>query len=133
MAERLDMEYLTLWRKLSGKRSMDVSLLKRIAEILGTSVAYLLGETDDPSLHLSKKSVSAKKSKLSSSSSKIKKTHKKISNTTIELENMFKDILYEYPDLAAGFKDTQKQWSKMSQNRKNRIVKGLIEVFIPKS
>ena len=47
MAERLGMEYLTFWRKLRGKRGVDVALLVKIAEVLGTSAAYLLGETDD--------------------------------------------------------------------------------------
>ena len=50
MANRLDMEYLTFWRKLKGKRGIDVVLLMKIATVLGTSAAYLLGETDNPSL-----------------------------------------------------------------------------------
>ena len=49
MAERLGMEYLTFWRKLKGKRGIDVELLMQIASVLGTSVAYLLGETNNPS------------------------------------------------------------------------------------
>lgn len=52
MAERLEMEYLTFWRKLNGKRSVDANLLKRIAAVLGTSVAYLMGETDNPVIGL---------------------------------------------------------------------------------
>lgn len=48
MAERLNVDYSTFWRKLNGKRNVDVSLLMRIAEILGTSAGYLLGETDNP-------------------------------------------------------------------------------------
>ena len=48
MAERLKMEYLTLWRKLNGKRGIDVVLLMDIAKVLGTPVAYLIGETDNP-------------------------------------------------------------------------------------
>ena len=43
MAERLGMEYLTFWRKLKGKRVM------KIAQVLGTTASYLLGETDNPS------------------------------------------------------------------------------------
>lgn len=50
MAERLDMEYLTFWRKLNGKRGIDVVLLMKIAKVLGTSASYLLGETDSPML-----------------------------------------------------------------------------------
>lgn len=48
MAERLGMEYLTFWRKLNGKRGIDVVLLMKIADVLGTSTAYLLGETNNP-------------------------------------------------------------------------------------
>ena len=48
MAERLNMEYLTFWRKLNGKRGIDVIFLMNIAQVLGTTVAYLLGETDEP-------------------------------------------------------------------------------------
>ena len=47
MAERLGMEYLTFWRKLNGKRGIDVTLLMKIAKVLGTSASYLLGETDN--------------------------------------------------------------------------------------
>lgn len=50
MAERLGMEYLTFWRKLKGKRGIDVVLLMQIASVLGTSAGYLLGETDNPTL-----------------------------------------------------------------------------------
>ena len=53
MAERLKMEYLTLWRKLNGKRGIDVVLLMDIAKVLGTSVSYLIGETDNPSVNIS--------------------------------------------------------------------------------
>ena len=53
MANQLGMEYLTFWRKLNGKRSVDVTLLGKVAEILGTSVAYLMGETDNPVLGVS--------------------------------------------------------------------------------
>ena len=48
MATRLNVDYSTFWRKLNGKRNVDISVLMQIAEILGTSVAYLIGETDKP-------------------------------------------------------------------------------------
>lgn len=46
MAKRLNVDYSTFWRKLNGQRNVDMVLLKKIAEILGTSTAYLTGETD---------------------------------------------------------------------------------------
>ena len=48
MARRLNVDYSTFWRKLNGQRNVDMVLLKQIAEILGTSTAYLTGETDTP-------------------------------------------------------------------------------------
>lgn len=49
-AERLGIDYITLWRKLKGERKLDADFLKKLAQQLDTSVAYLLGETDEPSL-----------------------------------------------------------------------------------
>lgn len=48
MASRLNVDYSTFWRKLNGKRNVDISVLMQIAGILGTSVAYLIGETSNP-------------------------------------------------------------------------------------
>ncbi len=48
MAQRLNVDYSTFWRKLNGQRNVDMILLKQIADILGTSTAYLMGETDKP-------------------------------------------------------------------------------------
>ena len=48
MSRRLNIDYSTFWRKLNGERSVDIELLQKIAEVLGTSTAYLLGETDNP-------------------------------------------------------------------------------------
>ena len=48
VAERLGIEYLTFWRKLKGKRGVDAVLLTKIANVLGTSVSYLMGESDNP-------------------------------------------------------------------------------------
>ena len=50
MASRLNVDYSTFWRKLKGKRNVDMSVLIQIARILGTSVSYLVGETDNPAL-----------------------------------------------------------------------------------
>lgn len=50
MASRLNVDYSTFWRKLNGKRNVDIPVLIQIAGILGTSVSYLVGETDNPYL-----------------------------------------------------------------------------------
>ena len=48
MAEKLNVDYSTFWRKLNGQRNVDINLLMQIAEILETTVSYLMGETDNP-------------------------------------------------------------------------------------
>ena len=48
MADKLNMDYSSFWRRIKGKRTVDMNLLIRLAEVLGTSVAYLIGETDNP-------------------------------------------------------------------------------------
>ena len=48
MANRLNVDYSTFWRKLNGKRNVDIPVLIQIAGILGTSVSYLVGETNNP-------------------------------------------------------------------------------------
>lgn len=50
VAEKLGMEYLAFWRRLKGKRGVDVNFLSKLAFILGTSVSYLMGETDNPDI-----------------------------------------------------------------------------------
>ena len=47
MAKRLNVDYSTFWRKLNGQRSIDIPLLRQIANVLGTTVSYLMGETDN--------------------------------------------------------------------------------------
>ena len=51
MANKLNMDYSSFWRKINGKRNVDMTLLLRLAEILGTSVSYLIGETNVPYLN----------------------------------------------------------------------------------
>ena len=120
MAKRLNMDYTTFWRKLNGKRNIDVPLLQEIAKILGTSTAYLLGETDDPF------SV-----KPTVSSSRPEKQEVRISEATRDLEAMLKDLVYEYPDLAIGFRDTRENWGNLSKDTKRSIADGLSLLFTP--
>lgn len=46
LAKKLDMDITTLFRKFSGDRGLDIGFLVKIAEILKTTVGYLIGETD---------------------------------------------------------------------------------------
>ena len=48
LAASMGMEYNLLWRKLSGPRKINMEFLQKLAQTLGTTIAYLTSETDDP-------------------------------------------------------------------------------------
>lgn len=49
LGERIGRDRATVYRYESGRfQKMDIEILKKIASALGTSAAYLNGETDDP-------------------------------------------------------------------------------------
>lgn len=48
ISEKLGIGYSTLWRRLNGERSINIDFLMELASALGTSIAYLVGETDNP-------------------------------------------------------------------------------------
>lgn len=49
LAEAVGCNRATIYRYEAGTiRKMDIEILKKIADALGTSAAYLNGETDDP-------------------------------------------------------------------------------------
>ncbi len=48
ISERLGIGYSTLWRRLNGERNVNLDFLSELAEVLGTTVSYLIGETDNP-------------------------------------------------------------------------------------
>lgn len=49
LAEKLGLSHGAIGLYELGKREPDLTTLQRIAHALGTSVSYLVGETDDPS------------------------------------------------------------------------------------
>ncbi len=49
LAEKADITVQTLYNYENGKREPSLDLLGRIAKVLQTSIAYLVGETDEPS------------------------------------------------------------------------------------
>ncbi len=55
LSEKLGIGYSTLWRRLSGRRVLDVDFLMDLASLLGTSVSYLIGETDESSTNNNEK------------------------------------------------------------------------------
>ena len=48
ISARLGIGYSTLWRRLNGERNVNLDFLSELAEVLGTTVSYLIGETDNP-------------------------------------------------------------------------------------
>ena len=48
LADRCDMHNTTLSQKLHGRRRWYLTEVARMAEVLDTTVAYLIGEDDDP-------------------------------------------------------------------------------------
>lgn len=48
ISEQLGIGYSTLWRRLNGERNVNLDFLSKLAEVLGTTVSYLIGETDNP-------------------------------------------------------------------------------------
>ena len=91
----------------------DEKKLSRLAEVLGTTVPYLQGEeaarpeaADDAGApHISK--------------------------ATLDLEAIMKDLVYKYPDLAIGFRDTRENWETLPENDKESIADALMLAFGP--
>lgn len=48
LAEQIGVHEMTIRRWESGERYPDADMLQKLAAALGTSVSYLMGETDDP-------------------------------------------------------------------------------------
>ena len=105
MAKRLGMEYLTFWRKLKGERDIDVILLMKIAQVLGTTVSYLVGETDNPEKFVTAKTDTSFHMKGSENmvgepvpfgnrkavSSEIRKIQNKLFDITNSIADLYKD------------------------------------------
>lgn len=119
ISEELGVEYSTLWRRLKGERKITIDFLQRLSKSLGTSSAYLLGETDDPSPNLGETTLQEEG------------VSPRVSRTTLDLEEIIKDLVYEHPDLAIGFRDTRENWGTLPDEDKQSIADALLSVFRP--
>lgn len=93
----------------NGRTQPSLSTLQSIANELQTSVGFLLGDIEN--------------------NAKIEAP--KISRATLDLEAMVKDLVYEYPDLALGFRDTRENWAILPEEDKQSIADGLMTLFYP--
>ncbi len=48
ISKKLGIGYSTLWRRLNGSRNVNVDFLTELANILGTTPSYLMGEANNP-------------------------------------------------------------------------------------
>ena len=93
----------------SRRTQPSLSTLQIIARELQTSMGFLLGENENNP----------------------KTGRQKISRATLDLEAMVKDLVYEYPDLALGFRDTRENWDILPEEDKHSIAEGLMTLFQP--
>ena len=105
-----------------GEKSPSIETAGALANALGTSIAYLVGETNDPRITFT--------TTLLDEGIKQKETPR-ISQATLDLEAMVKDLVYEYPDLAIGFRDTRENWAILPEEDKQSIADGLMSLFHP--
>ena len=97
MAMRLHVDYSTFWRKLNGRRNVDISALIQIAEILGTTVSYLIGETDNPEKFVAAKTDTSFNMKGSENmvgkpvSSEVRKIQNKLFDIANSIADLYKD------------------------------------------
>jgi transcriptional regulator with XRE-family HTH domain len=110
----------------SGKAKLGDKRLIQLAELFDVSVAYLMGfgpdEIDVADFLSAKQNEDAKE-----------KPAIQVSQATLDLETMIKDLMYEYPDLALGFRDTRENWATLPEEDKKSIASALMQVFRPNS
>ena len=88
----------------------DERKLSQLAEALGTTAGTLRGDEagpdpaeNDPCVH----------------------------RATLDLEVIMKDLVYKYPDLAIGFRDTRENWEALPEDDKRSIADALMLAFGP--
>ena len=119
----LHMNTISNWENLEFPFA-DVKKLSRLAVALGTTVSYLKGEED----------VSQQRQPVSSEPATEKSDVTEtphISKATLDLEAIMKDLVYKYPDLAIGFRDTRENWDTLPENDKESIADALMLAFRP--
>lgn len=105
----LNLNTISHWENLEFPFK-DKRKLSQLAEVLGTTVDFLCGDEvspapaeDDPCVH----------------------------RATLDLEVIMKDLVYKYPDLAIGFRDTRENWEALPENDKKSIADALMLAFGP--
>ena len=96
----------------------DAKKLSRLAEALGTTAPYLRGEGDTPRPGPAEERAEGAEPP-------------RVSKATLDLEAIMKDLVYKYPDLAIGFRDTRENWETLPENDKESVADALMLAFGP--
>ncbi|MCR4818522.1 MAG: helix-turn-helix domain-containing protein [Fretibacterium sp.] len=118
----LHMNTISHWENLEYPFA-DIRKLSRLAEALGTSVSYLRGEEGPQPGHSAGQEPAAEKTDGTD--------NPHVSKATLDLEAIMKDLVYRYPDLAIGFRDTRENWDTLPENDKESIADALMLAFGP--
>ena len=95
----------------------DEKKLSRLAEVLGTTVSYLQEAAVSQGQPAREAADDA--------------GTPRISKATLDLEAIMKDLVYKYPDLAIGFRDTREHWETLPENDKESVADALMLAFGP--
>ena len=120
----LHMNTISHWENLESPFE-NVRKLSRLAEVLGTTVAYLQGEDGESSPSDQPVGLATEIEKAEDAED----TH--ITRATLDLESVMKDLVHKYPDLAIGFRDTRENWESLPENDKESIADALMLAFGP--
>lgn len=90
-----------------GKRAPSQDMLDRLADALGTSMAYLAGATDDPSPR--------------PRTSEDRPPYQ----AAQDLDEIIRDLAHKNPDLILQLRDTRENWGDLSDQAKQVIADGL--------
>lgn len=120
LADKVGVSRTAISQWESGAYLPERENLISLGEALGVSVSVLLEEDSTPSSHPSFTAHQERNS-----------PQPRISQATLDLEEIIKDLVYEHPDLAIGFRDTRENWKTLPDEDKQSIADALLSVFRP--
>lgn len=120
IADYFGVDVNTVWRWVAGRSDPTDATKRRLAELLGTSVAYLLGETDDDA------SAQGREGEPSGAVNEGKEGKKgNAFEASDDLDQLISDLARHNPDLIVMFRDTTRKWSEIPDRTKAKIAAGM--------